>query len=109
MKGYRCKACGKTYSYRRLRCARCGGSEFEEYELTGGTLITYTVLWTTPKGIKTSPLVLGLVRFEDGTLAFGQIRGYKELKVGMKVRPEYGELRESGGQSVYGYYFVEEA
>ncbi len=109
MNGYRCKACGKTYAYKRLRCARCGGSDFEEYELTGGTLITYTVLWATPKGIERSPLVLGIVKFDDGTMALGQIREYRELKAGIKVRPEQGILRESGGQPLYGYYFVETA
>lgn len=106
MKGYKCESCGKTYTYRRKVCVRCGNTNFTEVDLgEEARLITYTVLYVVPAGIERSPLVLGIAEFKDGAKMFGQVMTDKP-QVGMKLKVQYGKLRNKDGKELDGYYFV---
>jgi uncharacterized OB-fold protein len=105
MKGLKCSSCGSIYTINRRVCPKCGGRTFEEYDLGDSCkLVTYTVVWVTPKGIDRSPLVLGIVEFPSGARAFGQIIT-SEPKIGMILTPKIGELRVSDGNHITGYRF----
>jgi uncharacterized OB-fold protein len=105
MKGIKCSSCGSIYTINRQVCPKCGGRTFEEYDLGDSCkLVTYTVVWVTPKGIDRSPLVLGIVEFPSGARAFGQIIT-SEPKIGMNLTPKIGELRISDGKPITGYRF----
>jgi len=105
MKGLKCSSCGSIYTINRRVCPKCGGRTFEEYDLGDSCkLVTYTVVWVTPKGIDRSPLVLGIVEFPSGARAFGQIIT-SEPKIGMTLTPKIGELRVSDGNHITGYRF----
>ena len=102
---FKCKACGNTYYPKRSVCPACHGREFEKVELEGEcTLLTYTELYATPLGIERRALVLGIVEFEGGIRATGQIRAEK-LEIGMRLRPAWDKTRTVGFKELYGLVF----
>ena len=109
MIGFKCKKCGRINYPKRVRCLSCRGMEFEEVELGEECeLVTYTQIYNPPAGYKGDPpLMLGIVKFPNGVLAMGQlaIDHPKDLKIGAKLRPVWGMLREIGGEEVYGFKF----
>ncbi|MEM2878155.1 MAG: OB-fold domain-containing protein [Candidatus Hadarchaeales archaeon] len=105
MFAYRCKRCGAIYYPKRARCAKCKFRDFDEIELGGScTVVTYTKLYAIPRGIDRVPLVLGIVEFENGVRAFGQIRA-ENVEIGMRLRPVWGKLRTSEGREMHGFMF----
>jgi len=105
MMGVKCKSCGKIFYPKRARCLNCKGRELEDIELGDKCkLVTYTELWAIPKGVTQFPLILGIVEFENGAKALGQIM-VEDPKVGMKLRPVWGTLRKVRGKEVYGFKF----
>lgn len=103
---YRCKKCGKKFYPKHDRCPRCKGVEIEEIKIGNiCTLITYTKLYVLPEGVEVPPpLTLGIVEFEEGVRALGQIMTDNPV-IGMKLKPVWGVLRKIGGKECYGFKF----
>ena len=100
-----CKKCGKVSYPKRSRCLNCRGSEFEDFTLSNECkLVTYTKLFSIPKGVTKIPLILGIVQFKNGTKALGQIEA-NNLEIGMNLCPFWGVLRNIKGHETYGFKF----
>ncbi len=105
MIGYRCKRCGRIYYPKHAVCMNCDSREFEKVELGDKCkLITYTKLYATPKGVEEKPLILGIVEFENGVRATGQLTS-ENVEIGMKMKPVWGFLRKIDSKEVYGFKF----
>jgi hypothetical protein len=110
MIGIRCTKCGKVMYPAHDVCTKCGAREFEEVELGDeASLVTYTVLTAVPTGVKTRPLVLGIVSFDgfdEPVRATGQVLAKpEEVEMGMKLTPDWGMLRMLGEETVEGFRF----
>lgn len=102
MRASRCTACGRVAFPRHRVCPACRGEAFEEVELGEGTLLTHTVLHVPPPGVE-PPLRLGIVAFEGGVRALGQLLAPAD--VGARVRAEVGPTRRREGEVVTGVRF----
>lgn len=102
---YKCKNCGYVMYPRHFRCLNCGGREFERIEPgEKGKLVTFTDVYGLPWGIDERVRTIGIVEFEDGVKAMGQIKAQKP-KIGMKLKAAWGPVRVIGGETVYGFIF----
>ena len=102
----KCKGCGKVFYPERSSCLNCGSTHLEKEEMPEkGRLVTYTKLYAIPLGVSRLPLVLGIVEFDSGLRALGQIEAEGDPQLGMSLRVAWGKLREIGGKSVYGLKF----
>ena len=102
---YKCKSCGYVMYPRHLRCLHCGGREFEEIAPgEKGKLVTFTDVYNLPWGIDERVRTIGVVEFEDGVKAMGQIKA-KKPKIGMKLKAGWGPVRVIGGEEVQGLIF----
>ena len=103
--GQKCKSCGYVMFPSHLRCLNCGGREFEDIEPGDrGKLVTYTEIFNLPWGIDERSRTIGIVQFEDGVKAMGQIKAEKP-KIGMKLKAGWGLVRVVRGTEVYGLIF----
>lgn len=112
IRAFQCKACGRIHYPFHDRCLNCRGREFESIEAEGNArLLTFTQLFALPWGFEQQFLFLGVVEFENGVKAMGQIKAEQpdELKIGawMKatwepVRVQYGPVRKCYGEDVFG-------
>jgi len=105
MVAVQCKSCGKAYYPKRDCCPNCKSRDFAETKLGDECrLVTYTKLYAIPSGIEQIPLILGIVEFQNGVRALGQIM-FEDVKIGMKLQPVWGLLRKLRGKEVYGFKF----
>lgn len=108
IEGKKCKNCGFLQSKDHIRCIKCKNNSFDKLEAKGNcTLLTYTILNATPMefGDKNS-LILGVVEFENGIKAFGQITSRENLRIGMKLSPVYDTIcKNFHGNELKGYLF----
>jgi len=83
-----CLKCGFLQHESHLRCLKCRNSKFQSVMASGNSeLITYTTLTAVPaEFLKKKSYALGIVEFENGVRALGQIDSQKSLKVGMNLR-----------------------
>jgi hypothetical protein len=103
--GHKCKNCGYVMYPSHLRCLNCGGREFEEIEPgETGKLVTYTEIFNLPWGIDERSRTIGIVEFEGGIKAMGQIKVEKP-KIGMKLKASWGLVRVIAGEEVHGLIF----
>lgn len=102
MKVTRCVHCGTLTYPIHMVCHSCGSKESEEAELGEGTLLTYTVVHVPPPGVS-PPLRLGIVEFEGGVRALGQLA--EDVEVGSKVRAEWAVVRRVDGREYEGFRF----
>lgn len=106
--GYKCKDCGAIYVLRRIRCLKCKGSTFEKINLPDEcSLLTYTLLYATPKGVQEMPLPLGIVEFKGlkGVRATGQLLTTKP-SIEMSMKPTWGQVRKLDHKEVNGFKFI---
>lgn len=106
----KCKRCGKIQFPGRVRCIKCRSSEFENIypePLDRGTVITFTKLYALPETLKGEPpYVFGIVEFDNGIRAFGQISEKEKVEIGMRVKPTYGQVSvDSEGKPSFGIIF----
>ena len=107
--GIKCKKCGYLQHSSHLRCLNCKNNTFDTIEAEGECkLLTYTILNAPPMEFRDKKsIVLGVVEFENGIKAFGQIFLIEGLSLGMKLKPEYGKICINlDGKEVYGYIFA---
>ncbi|MGD8997799.1 MAG: OB-fold domain-containing protein [Anaerolineae bacterium] len=103
--GHKCTSCGYVMNPSHFRCLHCGGREFEEIEPgQTGKLVTYTEIFNLPWGIDERSRTIGIVEFEDGVKAMGQIKAEKP-KIGMKLKADWELVRVIRGEEVYGITF----
>jgi uncharacterized OB-fold protein len=88
-----------------FRCLNCGGREFKEIKPSAkGSLLTYTIVDQLPWGIDERGRVIGVVKFDNGVKAMGLIES-ESPKIGMKLRADWGTVREMKGVKVDGLIF----
>jgi len=105
MMGYKCDGCSKIYYPKRARCPKCKSRSFKEIPLSDeATVLTYTKLYAIPRGVDEVPLTLVIVEFKEGTRALGQLTT-RDVDIGMKVRPVWGQLRRIDDKPVFGFRF----
>jgi uncharacterized OB-fold protein len=103
--GHKCQSCGYVMYPSHFRCLHCGGQEFEEIEPgETGRLVTYTEIFNLPWGIDERSRTIGIVEFENGVKAMGQIKA-KRPKIGMKLKADWAPVRVISGEKVYGLTF----
>lgn len=102
---YKCKKCGKIHYPFHDRCLACKTREFDSISPHGkAKLLTFTRIYNLPWGFDQRYLIIGVVEFENGVRAMGQIHADESLplKLGMKLRPSWGTIRVEYGEPVYG-------
>jgi uncharacterized protein len=102
---FRCKKCGKLHYPFHDRCLACRGREFETVKPLGAAkLLTFTRIYNLPWGFDQRYLTIGVVEFENGVRAMGQIPVDEsvELKPGMIMQPGWEPVRVQYGENVYG-------
>jgi len=103
--GFKCLKCGKIHYPFHDRCLACKGREFEQIRPKGNPqLVTYTQIFNLPWGFDQRYLVIGVVEFENGIKAMGQIKvdSLEGLKMGMKMKAAWEPVRITAGEKVYG-------
>ncbi|AGB50523.1 putative nucleic-acid-binding protein containing a Zn-ribbon [Methanomethylovorans hollandica DSM 15978] len=112
--GTHCTNCETYYYPPRNMCPKCRrDGKLENFKFSGkGEVLTYTVIHTAAEGFeKQTPYVLGIVKLDEGPSLTSQIVADPgAMKIGMKVRPVFRKLGESGekGMIYYGTKFVPE-
>jgi hypothetical protein len=110
--GTHCKKCDSYFYPPRNTCPYCRrGGEIEPYKFRGeGEIVTYTIIRSAAEGFEfLTPYVLGIVKLDEGPRLTSQIvTGPDEVSVGMRVRPVFRKLGESGdkGMIYYGTKFI---
>jgi uncharacterized protein len=102
---FKCKKCGKLHYPFHDRCLACKNREFERVKAQGmAKLLTFTRIYNLPWGFDQRYLVIGVVEFENGVKAMGQIAVDEQydLKTGMTLQPEWAPIRVQYGENVYG-------
>jgi len=102
---YKWKKCGKLHYPFHDRCLACKGREFEKVEPQGqARLLTYTRIYNLPWGFDQRYLTIGVVEFENGVKAMGQIQADESfpLQNGMTLEPSWAPVRVQYGENVYG-------
>lgn len=97
---YKCVSCGHSLYPRHVRCPTCKGTEFNEFELKEGIVLTYTTLNATPPGVE-KPLHLAIAEFDDVRVLAKLSSG--EISVGAKVRLVKDNLRRKGDRVYTGF------
>ncbi len=119
---YQCPECGELHYPVVMRCKKCGYRRYPEQEVKrywkregykpwkkiplGGScnLLSYTRLWALPAGFDQRYLDFGLVEFENGLRASGQLLVDKP-KTGMRLNARVGKIKEFRGKEYYGLQF----
>lgn len=115
MYAYKCTKCGKLHHPRYIVCQNpdCDGREFEQIPLEGKCkLLTWTRVYNLPEGYMVPWLNFGIVEFENGVRATGQIGFDDGIESGMDLVSSVGVIRtkvikykETVEEPVYGFVF----
>jgi len=107
IKAIKCLNCGFMQHESHLRCLNCRSDDFELIEASGQCkLLTFTILTAVPKEfLEEKPYSLGVVEFENGVRALGQISSKEDLEIGMNLRTISRTIQMDGKQ-INTYRFV---
>jgi len=108
IKWKKCKKCGYLQHNSHLRCLKCKNEIFEEIKPKGyAKLLTYTILKAVPMEFRDKDsYALGIVEFENGVKALGQITEKENLTIGMKLEPIYMKICDDlNGKEIESYKF----
>jgi uncharacterized OB-fold protein len=104
----KCDNCGFLQHESHIRCLKCKNIHFSKV-LASGTckLLTYTILMAPPMEFRDkASYVLGVVEFENGIKALGQISSQDNLKIGMNLKPIYKKICDNlDNNEVYAHVF----
>jgi uncharacterized OB-fold protein len=86
-----CKNCGLMQHTSHIRCLNCKHRDFNLIEAEEKCkLVSYTILKAPPMEFAhQESYILGLVEFENGIKAMGQISEEKKLVTGMLLKPVF--------------------
>lgn len=104
----KCKKCGFLQHQTHLRCLKCKGDKFESIASSGTCkLLTYTILKAPPMEFRDrNSYTLGVVEFENGVKALGQLTTKENLSIGMLFEPIYQKICDNlDGKEVNGFVF----
>ena len=96
MYAYKCTKCGKLHHPRYVVCQNpdCDGRAFTEEPLGGKCkLLTWTRVYNLPEGYMQPWLHFGVVEFENGVRATGQIGFVDGIESGMELLATVGVVR----------------
>ena len=103
-----CKECGYLQHKSHIRCVNCKNNKFDTIEPSGNCkLISYTILNAPPSEFRDKKsYALGIVEFDNGIKALGQLLTKENLKIGMELVPEYMKICDNfDGSEAYGFIF----
>jgi len=104
----KCDKCGFLQHDSHIRCLKCKNANFSIITaLETCTLLTYTILRAPPKEFREKEsYALGVVEFENGLKALGQITTQDDLKIGMILIPIYQKIcNDLDGQEIFTHVF----
>lgn len=109
---YKCRKCGQLHYPYRMRCKKCGHTEWEGPDVVfdieplpkEGKLLTFTRAYALPADFETVSLTLGIVELSNGMRLTGQLR-CEEPVIGMKVRGQVEVVRRDEYNKQYGMVF----
>ncbi len=102
---FKCKKCGKLHYPFHDRCLSCKNREFEKVKPEGkAKLLTLTRIFNLPWGFDQRFLTIGVVQFENGVKAMGQIHADEayDFKPGQLLDPAWEVVKVKDGENVYG-------
>ena len=105
---YKCNKCGKLHHPHYIVCQNpaCESREFTPEVLEGKCkLLTWTRVYNLPEGYMKPWLNFGIVQFENGVTAMGQI-GFDDIENGMELVSTVDVVKEGVGQDQDGFVFV---
>lgn len=108
MSAYKCEKCGKLHHphYKVCQNPKCGGREFTESELGGKCkLLTWTRAFNLPEGYMQAWLNFGIVEFENGLRAMGQIGFDDDIANGMALNADVEQISSPNRPLKYGFVF----
>jgi len=109
--GFKCRKCGSIYYPKRLKCVKCGSSDFEIIELPKrGKVVEYTVVRLLPERYSGfHPYIIALIELDNGLKILGQLTDVDidSVSEGMEVEATLRKLYEYGpdGKIIYGVKF----
>ena len=109
IKWKKCNRCEFLQHPSHLRCLNCKNDEFTFIESTGNcTLFTYTITKAPPSEFwDKKSYALGIVEFENGIKALGQLVTQENLRIGISLKPIYKKICDNlDGREVYSYIFA---
>ena len=108
IKWIKCTKCEFLQHPSHLRCLNCKNTKFNFIESTEKcTLLTYTILRAPPSEFRDrESYALGIVEFENGIRALGQITTDQKLVIGMKLRLAFKKICENmDGKEIFSFVF----
>lgn len=90
----KCTVCELLQHKSHLRCLSCKSEQFTLIEAWGECkLISFTILNAPPAEFRDrQSYALGIVEFENGIKALGQLTKEENLKIGMSLKPVYTKI-----------------
>ena len=108
IKRNKCNKCGFIQDISHLRCIRCKSKTFsKEIAPDTCTLLSYTILTAPPMEFRDKKsYALGIVEFDNGMRALGQITTQEKLEIGMILKPIYKKICDNlDNNEVYAHVF----
>ena len=108
IEGSRCNTCGFIQHVSHLRCLRCKSDSFSrEFTSNTCTLLSFTILKAPPMEFRNQKsYTLGMVEFENGMRAVGQIHAQDDPKIGMVLKTAYKKICDNlDNNEVYAHVF----
>jgi len=109
---YKCRKCGELHYPYRMRCKKCGHTEWEGADVVfdveplpkDGKLLTFTQVYALPPDFAAVSLSLGIVELSNGMRITGQLR-CPTPEIGMAVRGKVEVVREEDYKKFFGMVF----
>jgi len=104
----KCENCGFIQHGSHVRCLKCKNVNFTKIIASGTCkLLTYTILKAPPMEFRNQgSYALGVVEFENGIKALGQISTQENLSVGMKLKPNESKVCDNlDNREVHAFVF----
>ena len=108
IEGNKCSACGLIQHVSHIRCLRCKNDTFSRVIASDtSTLLSFTLLKAPPMEFRDKKsYTLGIVEYENGMRALGQIHTRDDLEIGMVLKATYKKICNNlDDNEVYAHVF----